>query len=173
MISEKQHSKYRTAIAALDDYGFHSLFFMHPPLLLRKSIIGVLIHICYHISMKSKPKFEFYVRPNGHSEFVDFLQTLPLKDKEKLLAIINLVQENGLAIAQRMKWVKKIDGDIYEVRSQVASNIQRALYFDVSGNKYVITHGFTKKTPKTPASEIHHAKMLKKEYEESDQHGNN
>ncbi len=124
--------------------------------------------------MNSKPTFEFYVRPNGHSEFVDFLQTLPLKDKEKLLAIITLVQENGLAVAQRMKWVKKLSGDIYEIRSQVATNIQRGLYFHVSGNKYVITHhGFTKKTQKTPVSEINHAKMLKKEYEESDQHGNN
>ncbi|WP_323089034.1 type II toxin-antitoxin system RelE/ParE family toxin [Allobaculum sp. JKK-2023] len=109
---------------------------------------------------------------NGHNEFAEFLETLPLKDQEKLMTVIYLVQENGLAISQRMKWVKKIDSDIYEIRSQVASNIQRALYFHVFGNRDVITHGFTKKTQKTPVREIEHAKMLKKEFEESDQNGN-
>lgn len=52
-----------------------------------------------------------------------------MKDQEKLMAVIYLVQEKGLAVAQRMKWVKKIDSEIYEIRSQVSSNIQRALYF--------------------------------------------
>ncbi|MBF0580607.1 type II toxin-antitoxin system RelE/ParE family toxin [Erysipelotrichaceae bacterium RD49] len=131
-----------------------------------------MIHICYHKSMNNRPEFEFYIRPNGHNEFAEFLGTLPVKDKEKLMAVIYLVQEKGLVVAQRMKWVKKIDDDIYEIRSQVASNIQRALYFHVCGNRYVITHGFTKKTQKTPVSEINHAKMLKKEFEESDQNGN-
>lgn len=66
-----------------------------------------------------------------------------------------------------MEWVKKIDNEIFEIRSKVSSNIQRALYFHVVGNRYIITHGFTKKTQKTPASEIKHAKELKKEFEEN------
>lgn len=61
-----------------------------------------------------------------------------------------------------MKWIKKIDSDVFEIRSKASSIIQRALYFHVSGNRYVINHGFTKKTQNTPASEIDHAKMLKK-----------
>ena len=36
-----------------------------------------------------KPKFEFYTRPNGHNEFLEFYSTLPLKDQQKLLATIN------------------------------------------------------------------------------------
>ena len=39
------------------------------------------------------PKFEFYTRPNGRTEFIEFLQTLPTKDKQKLLATINMIQE--------------------------------------------------------------------------------
>ena len=71
-----------------------------------------------------------------------------------------------MLIAQRMEWVKKLDNDIFEIRSKVSSNIQRALYFHVIGDRYIITHGFTKKTQKTPTSEIRHAKELKKEFEE-------
>ena len=62
-----------------------------------------------------------------------------------------MVQEHGLLVAQRMEWVKKVDDDIFEIRSKVSSN----------------THGFTKKTQKTPINEIKHAKVLKKEFEEN------
>lgn len=68
--------------------------------------------------------------------------------------------------------MKKLDYEIYEIRSKYASNIQRALYFHVSHNKYIITHGFTKKTQKTPTREIQRAKRIKAEYEE-EQYANN
>ncbi|MEY8463811.1 type II toxin-antitoxin system RelE/ParE family toxin [Streptococcus merionis] len=115
-----------------------------------------------------KPKFEFYTRPNGRTEFIEFLQGLPPKDKQKLLATIAMIQEHGLLVAQRMEWVKKLDKDIFEIRSKVSSNIQRVFYFHVLDDRYIITHGFTKKTQKTPAAEIEHAKELKREFEEND-----
>lgn len=111
---------------------------------------------------ETKHEFEFYTRQNGHNEFIEFLETLPLKDQAKRISIINRVQEKELTISSRMKWIKKIDSDVFEIRSKASSIIQRALYFHVSGNRYVINHGFTKKTQNTPASEIEHAKMLKK-----------
>lgn len=66
-----------------------------------------------------KPKFEFYTRLNGHTEFLEFLQTIPIKDKQKLVATIATIQEHGLLVAQRMEWVKKLDDDIFEIRSKV------------------------------------------------------
>lgn len=115
-----------------------------------------------------KPKFEFYTRPNGRMEFQEFLDKLPKKDKEKLLTVIASIQEYGLLISQRMEWVKKLDDDIFEIRSKVSSNIQRALYFHVIDDRYIITHGFTKKTQKTPKVQIEHAKQLKAEFEETE-----
>ncbi|HAQ7055824.1 TPA: type II toxin-antitoxin system RelE/ParE family toxin, partial [Enterococcus faecium] len=67
-------------------------------------------------------------------------------------------------VAQRLKWVKKLDTNLYELRSKVGSNIQRAIYFHVVNGRYVITHGFTKKTEKTPISELKHAKELREEW---------
>ena len=63
-----------------------------------------------------------------------------------------------------MEWVKKLDDDIFEIRSKVASNIQRALYFHVINERYIITHGFTKKTQKTPKREIERAKAERDDY---------
>jgi len=69
-----------------------------------------------------------------------------------------------LMIAAKMKWVKKLEKDLFELRSKVGSNIQRAIYFQKIGNEYIITHGFTKKSQKTPQSEIIHAKRLREEF---------
>ncbi|MFW3589621.1 type II toxin-antitoxin system RelE/ParE family toxin, partial [Vagococcus fluvialis] len=45
---------------------------------------------------------------------------------------------------------------------------QRAIYFHVDNGRYVITHGFTKKTEKTPITELKHAKELREEWFKND-----
>lgn len=45
------------------------------------------------------PQFEFYTRPNGRTEFIEFLQSIQTKDKQKLLATISVIQEKGLLVA--------------------------------------------------------------------------
>lgn len=111
-----------------------------------------------------KIEFEFYKRPNGKVEFIEFLKGIPYKDQVKLLATINNVQEYGINIAIREQWIKKLDKNLYELRSKVANNIQRVIYFHYEDNKYVITHGFTKKTQKTPLKELKHGMALRNEY---------
>jgi phage-related protein len=110
--------------------------------------------------MEKKLTFDRVQRLDGSSEFDDFLDSLPSKDRAKLEAIIAKTEYNGLEIAKRMKWVKKLRDGICELRSKQGSNIQRALYFQELGERYVITHGFTKKTERTPESEIRHALNL-------------
>lgn len=113
-----------------------------------------------------KPKFVAYTRPNGHNEFEEFYNSLPIKDRNKLRATIDMIEEAGIQAAIQLEWVKKLDSEINEIRSKVSSNIQRALYFHVKNNQYIITHGFTKKTQKTPIKEIERAKQIKYEFEE-------
>ena len=119
-----------------------------------------------------KPKFEFYTRPNGHNEFLEFYNTLPYKDRRKLMATIEIIEKKGMIIAFQLELVKKLDYEIYEIRSKISTRIQRVLYFHKDSNKYIVTHGFTKKTQKTPVREIQHAKTIKAEYEE-EQYANN
>lgn len=114
--------------------------------------------------MKKKLTFDVIKRSNGTSEFDDFLNSLPTKDRAKLLAVISKTEEHGLEIAKKMKWVKKLRDGICELRSICGNDIQRALYFQKAGSHYVITHGFTKKSDKTPENEIEHAKTLMNRY---------
>ncbi len=56
-----------------------------------------------------KPKFEFYTRPNGHNEFLEFLESLTESDSDKMFSLIHKIQDSGLLVAQYMQWVKKVD----------------------------------------------------------------
>ncbi|SKA09150.1 Phage derived protein Gp49-like [Pilibacter termitis] len=93
--------------------------------------------------------------------------SIPKSDRVKLLATIEATEQNGLLIARKQKWVRKLDDNLYELRSKVATNIQRAIYFHVEDNQYKITHGFTKKTQKTPPKELKKGKKIRDTFLES------
>ena len=92
-----------------------------------------------------KIEFSYY----DWNEFKNFLDQLSDKDAAKLIATIQNIETYGLIISERQQWIKKLESNLYEIRSQRSSNIQRALYW----TKYVITNAFTKKSQKTPGSE--------------------
>jgi phage-related protein len=50
-----------------------------------------------------------------------------------------------------------------------STNIARVFYFFFVGSKIIATHGFVKKTRKTPKSEIERALRYKGEYERREQ----
>lgn len=120
-----------------------------------------------------KSKFEFYERPNGHNEFLEFLEKLPKKDQDKLLAVIHNVEVHGLLVAGKMKWVKKLEDNLFELRSELGNNIQKALYFHWTDSRFIITHGFSKKSQKTPSKEILRVLEIRREFEEENKNANN
>lgn len=114
--------------------------------------------------------FEILRSEDGSCEFDAYIRALPPKDRAKLAVVIEKTEHFGIGVAIQQQWVKKLPDGIYELRSHHGSNIQRALYFHEDGPRYVITHGFTKKTPRTPLREIEKAKRLRAEYEERQRH---
>lgn len=120
-----------------------------------------------------KISFDWIRREDGTSEFEDYLDSLPDKNAEKLLAVISIVEEQGLVVAARMQWTKKLDDDLYELRSKQGSDIQRAIYSQKVGTEYLITHGFTKKSQKTPQAEIEHAKAMRNACKEGEKNEQN
>jgi phage-related protein len=116
--------------------------------------------------MDKKAEFIWLRRADNTSEFEEFIASLPPKDAAKLLAVIQNTEIHGITIAISMKWVKKLEDDLYELRSKQGSDIQRVIYFHKMGAQYLITHGFTKKTQKTPANEIEHAREMRRRYKE-------
>ena len=116
--------------------------------------------------MNKKAEFDWIRKPDGTSEFEEYIDSLPARDAAKLLAVIHNTEIHGITTAIKMQWVKKLQDDICELRSRQGGNIQRAIYFHAIGTRYMITHGFTKKTQRTPPHEIAHAIEMQKKYEE-------
>ena len=53
---------------------------------------------------------------------------------------------------------------IFELRAKVGTDISRVLYFFYYEGRIVLTHGFIKKTQRTPAVEIEKAKKYRRDY---------
>jgi phage-related protein len=47
-----------------------------------------------------------------------------------------------------------LEGDLWELREESATNIYRVIYFFFTGRRIVLLHGFQKKTRRTPRNEI-------------------
>jgi len=107
-------------------------------------------------------RVEFYKDDNGNNYVKDFLDSLDVKMKQKMLRSIKALQELGTTL--RMPISEYLDDGIFELRAQTDGNITRVLYFFHLGNTAVLTHGFIKKTTKTPNGEIKRAKMIRKIY---------
>ena len=81
-----------------------------------------------------KPKSLSFRIPNIHNEFEEFIESLPIKDFQKLHIVITSIKEFGILTTIQQEWVKKLNSEIYEIRSKVSTNIQRVLYFHKSNN---------------------------------------
>lgn len=108
-------------------------------------------------------EIEFYDTEDGRCPLKEYLESLNPKMLAKTLRTIDLLEHNGITL--RGPFSKYIDDGIFELRTKQGTDITRVLYFFFIGNKAILTNGFTKKTQKTPKSEIELARKYKADYE--------
>ena len=105
---------------------------------------------------------EVYEKSNGEVPFAKFLQSTPPKMRAKILRDLDLLEEYGNRL--REPYSKHLHEGIFELRTKLASDITRTLYFFFDGNNIIITHGFVKKSDKTPPAEIERAKEYRADW---------
>jgi len=103
---------------------------------------------------------EYVELPNGRMPAREFVDSLDDKAAARIDAFIERLRVYG----NRMqgKFVKKLTGDIFELRVKQFDRIFRILFFYQPGMLIVITSGFQKKTQETPPGEIARAELLRK-----------
>ena len=105
----------------------------------------------------------FYRLPNGNSPIEAFLDSLTGKQAQKVLWVLQLVEE--LDVVPRQYFKKLVDSEgLWEARIQFGNEIFRLLGFFDGGTLLILTNGFAKKTQKTPPQEIALAIRRKNEY---------
>ena len=96
-------------------------------------------------------------------EAKEFLEGLDAKSAAKLLYIIDAAEQTNDS-----KLFKKLNGEIWEFRSKYLGKQNRLLAFwdktDGKETLVIATHGFIKKSKKTPSKEIDKAKALRQSY---------
>lgn len=105
---------------------------------------------------------DFFHKGDGTCPVQDFLDSIDVKMRAKILMVMSLLEENGPQL--RKPYSGPLGDGIFEIRAKQGSNITRVLYFFYVGKKIILTNGFTKKTQKTPPEEIQLAKKYRAEY---------
>lgn len=107
-------------------------------------------------------KVLFYKKSNGECPVEKFLDSLAPKAARKVVWVLNLAED--LERIPSSYFCKLTDtNDIWEFRIKLGSDIFRIFAF-WDGPTIILTHGFVKKTQKTPREEILMAENFRKDY---------
>ena len=92
----------------------------------------------------------FYRTDAGNEPVRDWLKELPRDDKRIIGEDIKTAQ---LGWPLGMPLIRKMDKNLWEVRSSLPNGIARVL-FTVNESQMILLHGFIKKSNKTPQNEL-------------------
>ena len=96
----------------------------------------------------------FYRTSSGNEPVREWLRSLDREDKKIIGEDIKTVQF-GWPLG--MPLIRKLEPNLWEVRSHLKNRIARILFTIIDGNM-VLVHGFIKKSQKTPLDDINLAK---------------
>jgi phage-related protein len=105
----------------------------------------------------------FYRTADGHCPVEEFLDSLPAKAAQKATWTLSLLEDLEIVPSAYFKKLGGTDG-IWECRFVFGSNAYRLLCFFPGRSAVVLTHGFVKKSQKTPGAEIERAEGYKKDF---------
>ena len=97
----------------------------------------------------------FYRSELGNEPVREWLKSLPKPDKMIIGEDIKTV-EYGWPLS--MPLVRKLDTNLWEVRSHLSNKTIARILFTVKDGVMVLLHGFIKKAQKTPANDLNIAK---------------
>jgi phage-related protein len=106
---------------------------------------------------------DFYRTETADCPVEAFLDSLSGKQAQKVLWVLRLIEELELVPRQYLEKLVNTE-DIWEVRVQFGGDIFRLLGFFAGSSLIILTHGFAKKSQKTPRQEIDLATRRKNEY---------
>ena len=104
---------------------------------------------------------DFYKTEDNESPVEEWLLSIPETALVKITRNMGLLREFNITLKE--PYIKPLGDKLYEIRAKDTNGIYRVIYFAYTGQKFVMLHGFTKKTQKTPSKEL---KLAKKRMEE-------
>ena len=105
---------------------------------------------------------EFYRDSRGKEPVADFIDSLTTGSQAKVLRFIDLLAKYGVLLKE--PYTKQLKGKLRELRIADRAGDVRVIYFTYTGRRFVLLHGFLKKTAKTPKEHIELAEKRMNDY---------
>ncbi len=105
---------------------------------------------------------QFYKTDIGNVPVREWLKKLPPQDRKIIGDDIRTV-EFGWPLG--IPLVRKIDTDLWEVRSKLSNNRISRVLFTIYSDMMILLHAFIKKTAKTPVNDLGIAKQRMSKFE--------
>ena len=107
-------------------------------------------------------EIDLYDDKNGREPVREFLDSLPDSTMAKVARLLNLLMDKGVLLKE--PYTRQIRDKIRELRIKDNLGQIRLLYFTFTGKRFILLHGFLKKTDKTPEKEIDLAEKRMKDF---------
>jgi len=107
-------------------------------------------------------ELDYFTLPSGEQPVDVFLKSMDVKLRAKVYRSFQLLEDKGNQLREPDS--KHLEDGIYELRTTLGGNTGRVLFFFFDGRRIILTHGFIKKSQKTPRREIDKAKRYRKEH---------
>jgi len=108
---------------------------------------------------------ETYIDERGKDPIWEFIRGLQRKEQAKVLRAFDLLEKYGTRL--RMPDARHIEDALWELRADAS----RLFYFLHVGRRFIILHGYRKKTDKAPLREIATAERRMRDFLEREAHG--
>src|SRR5260221_8496041 len=95
---------------------------------------------------------DFFVDEHGHAPVEDYLRSLPVQHRAKLLALIKMLEQEGPSLP--FPYSSQVRGKLRELRTQQGKDKLRILYFGDANRVLVLLHGIVKRSAKLPEEDI-------------------
>jgi phage-related protein len=105
---------------------------------------------------------EYYKAPSGNRPVEEFLDSLDTKSQAKIARTLDLLEEFGNKLG--MPYARHLEKQLWELRVRQSRNRYRIIYFLAKPEKFVLLHGFTKKTAAVLRTDIDLARHRMDDY---------
>jgi phage-related protein len=107
-------------------------------------------------------RVEYYGDAKGREPVAEFIDALPIGTQAKILRLVDLLARHHVLLKE--PYTKQIKGKLRELRVADAVGKIRVLYFAHTGKRFILLHGFVKKTGKTLRRDIDIAEHRMQDY---------
>ena len=104
----------------------------------------------------------YYKTNSGRVPVIEYIETQKPERIKKIGNALKLLREFG--IEESLLNARKLKGKNYKGLCELKIDNSRIIYFLFTGKMFVLVHGFSKKTLKTPIRELEVAKKRMKDY---------